>query len=194
MGLQRVRFNWVTEQQPVFLPRKSHGHRSLAGYRPWGRKELDMAQQLNNNNKAEGAWGIGVWPICNSDSIVVELMNEQMNKLEMSELNLLFVCSKLDSSLIYCISIPSCFYLFFLFFAGLCGLWDLSSLTGDWAHAVSSDSTESLPLDHQGVPCCFILKFFLPVLLRYNWHRVLCTLTVHSVMVWLTYVMKWLSQ
>ena len=26
---------------PVFLPGKSHGQRSLAGYSPWGRKELD---------------------------------------------------------------------------------------------------------------------------------------------------------
>ena len=25
----------------VFLPRESHGQRSLAGYSPWGRKELD---------------------------------------------------------------------------------------------------------------------------------------------------------
>ena len=27
---------------PVFLPGKSHGQRSLAGYSPWCRKELDM--------------------------------------------------------------------------------------------------------------------------------------------------------
>ena len=27
---------------PVFLPGKSHGQRSPAGYSPWGRKELDM--------------------------------------------------------------------------------------------------------------------------------------------------------
>ena len=27
---------------PVFLPGKSHGQRSLAGYNPWGRKESDM--------------------------------------------------------------------------------------------------------------------------------------------------------
>ena len=26
---------------PVFLPGKSHGQRSLAGYSPWGCKELD---------------------------------------------------------------------------------------------------------------------------------------------------------
>ena len=26
---------------PIFLPGKSHGQRSLAGYSPWGREELD---------------------------------------------------------------------------------------------------------------------------------------------------------
>ena len=26
---------------PVFLPEESHGQRSLAGYSPWGHKELD---------------------------------------------------------------------------------------------------------------------------------------------------------
>ena len=29
---------------PVFLPGKSHQQRSLAGYSPWGRKELDMTE------------------------------------------------------------------------------------------------------------------------------------------------------
>ena len=29
---------------PVFLPRESHGQRSLVGYSPWGHKELDMAE------------------------------------------------------------------------------------------------------------------------------------------------------
>ena len=28
----------------VFLPRESHGQRSLAGYSPWGRKELDTTE------------------------------------------------------------------------------------------------------------------------------------------------------
>ena len=32
---------------PVLLPGKSHGHRSLVGYSPWGRKELDMTQWLS---------------------------------------------------------------------------------------------------------------------------------------------------
>ena len=31
---------------PVFLPGESHGQRSLAGYSPWGRKELDMTERL----------------------------------------------------------------------------------------------------------------------------------------------------
>ena len=29
---------------PVLLPGKSHGQRSLVGYSPWGRKELDMTE------------------------------------------------------------------------------------------------------------------------------------------------------
>ena len=32
---------------PVFLPRESHGQRSLAGYSPRGPKELDMTEQLH---------------------------------------------------------------------------------------------------------------------------------------------------
>ena len=31
-------------------PGKSHGQRSLAGYIPWGHKELDKTEQLNNSN------------------------------------------------------------------------------------------------------------------------------------------------
>ena len=31
---------------PVVLPGESQGQRNLAGYSPWGRKELDMTEQL----------------------------------------------------------------------------------------------------------------------------------------------------
>ena len=31
---------------PVFLPGEFHGQRSLAGYSPWGRRELDTTEQL----------------------------------------------------------------------------------------------------------------------------------------------------
>ena len=33
----------------VCLPGKSHGQRNLEGYSPWGCKESEMTEQLNNN-------------------------------------------------------------------------------------------------------------------------------------------------
>ena len=44
---------------PVFLPGKFHGERSLVGYSPWGRKELDTTEQLFHFFKArerDGKW------------------------------------------------------------------------------------------------------------------------------------------
>ena len=38
--------NYILEITPVFLPGKSHGRRSLVGYGPWGRKELDATYDL----------------------------------------------------------------------------------------------------------------------------------------------------
>ena len=35
---------------PVFLPGESHGQRSLVGYSPWGRKELDTTEQLTHKH------------------------------------------------------------------------------------------------------------------------------------------------
>ena len=35
---------------PVFLPGESYGQRSLAGYSPWGRKESETTERLNDNN------------------------------------------------------------------------------------------------------------------------------------------------
>ena len=45
------RFPWRKKWQPtpVLLPGKSHGQRSLMGQSPWGCKESDTTQQLNNN-------------------------------------------------------------------------------------------------------------------------------------------------
>ena len=41
---------WIRKWQhtPVFLPGKSHGQRSLVGYRPWGGKESDTTERLNS--------------------------------------------------------------------------------------------------------------------------------------------------
>jgi len=38
------RRDWLST--PVFLPGEFHGQRSLVGYSPWNRKELDMNEQL----------------------------------------------------------------------------------------------------------------------------------------------------
>ena len=44
------RFPWRKKWQltPVFLPEKSHGQRSVAGYSPWGCTESDMTERLNS--------------------------------------------------------------------------------------------------------------------------------------------------
>ena len=41
-------YSWRRKWQPspVFLPGESHGHRSLVGYSPWGRKESDMTEHI----------------------------------------------------------------------------------------------------------------------------------------------------
>ena len=53
---KRLRFNpwvrkilWNREWQPmpVFMVRKFHGQRDLAGFSPWGRKESDMTEWLS---------------------------------------------------------------------------------------------------------------------------------------------------
>ena len=45
---------WRRKRQatPVFLPGKSHGQRSLVGYRPRGRRESNMTQQLDSSHVA----------------------------------------------------------------------------------------------------------------------------------------------
>ena len=40
---------------PLFLPGKSHGQRSLAGYSPWGPKESDMTE-LSTRASPEIQW------------------------------------------------------------------------------------------------------------------------------------------
>ena len=43
---------WRRKWQPTLvpLPGKSHGQRSLAGYSPWGHRELDVTEELNEDN------------------------------------------------------------------------------------------------------------------------------------------------
>ena len=60
---KRYRFNpWVRkipwrrkwQPTPVFLPRESHGQRSLVGYSPWGHKESDKTEQLSHQASKQG--------------------------------------------------------------------------------------------------------------------------------------------
>ena len=44
--LFRTYYSLRKRQTRIFLPGESHGQRSLAGYRPWGRKESDTTERL----------------------------------------------------------------------------------------------------------------------------------------------------
>ena len=57
---------WKREGQPtpVFLPEESNGWRSLAGYSPWGFKELDTTEQL--------IWEVG--KVCSNPSSAASLI------------------------------------------------------------------------------------------------------------------------
>ena len=46
----------------IFLPGKSHGQRSLVGYRPWGRKEVDMTEATEHT-----FWGLGTMAFTGAD-------------------------------------------------------------------------------------------------------------------------------
>ena len=52
---------------PIFFPGKFHGQRSLAGYSPWGRKELDTTERLSTKAKLEKSFAVswggggGIW-------------------------------------------------------------------------------------------------------------------------------------
>jgi len=52
-----LKLSWILEKEwqptPIFLPWKSHGQRRLAGYSPWGHKELDMTEQLSSTSWRE---------------------------------------------------------------------------------------------------------------------------------------------
>ena len=43
----KIPWRRACQPTPVFLPGESHGQRSLAGYSPWGCKELNMTERLS---------------------------------------------------------------------------------------------------------------------------------------------------
>ena len=67
----RARFDpWVRkipwkrkwQPTPVLLPERPHGWRSLVGYSPWGRKELDMAERLHFHFSQKQAYRLSPSP------------------------------------------------------------------------------------------------------------------------------------
>ena len=42
--VRKIPWRRAWQPTPVFLPGESHGQRSLMGYSPWGRKELDTTE------------------------------------------------------------------------------------------------------------------------------------------------------
>ena len=64
VGKSPRRREW--QPPPVLLPRESHGQRSLAGYSPWGHKELDTTELVGWSplSKCYSIWKI--WQISSS--------------------------------------------------------------------------------------------------------------------------------
>ena len=52
LGLEDPLEKEMATHSPVFLPGESDGWRSLAGYSPWGRKELNITERLTHTHNA----------------------------------------------------------------------------------------------------------------------------------------------
>ena len=73
----------------VFLPGESHGQKSLAGYGPWGHKELDATERLNtvqhiNENKGIVNIKVQINEIerLNIFELVTEIKSDSMDKFK----------------------------------------------------------------------------------------------------------------
>ena len=51
--VRKIPYSKKWQPTPVFLPGKFHGQRSLVGYSPQGRKELDTTEQLSLSKTKE---------------------------------------------------------------------------------------------------------------------------------------------
>ena len=48
---RKIPYSRKWQPTPVFLPEESYGQRSLAGYSPWGYKELDTTEHVHTSCK-----------------------------------------------------------------------------------------------------------------------------------------------
>ena len=61
--VRKIPWSRKWQPSPVFLPGKFHRQRNLAGYSPWGHKELDTTEQLNNNHHSIGSQLVHYTPL-----------------------------------------------------------------------------------------------------------------------------------
>ena len=47
--IRKIPWRWEWQPNPVFLPGKSHGQRSLEGYSPWSHKESDTTEHTHTH-------------------------------------------------------------------------------------------------------------------------------------------------
>ena len=58
--VRKVPWGGKWQSTPVFLPGEFYGQRSLVGYSPWGRKELDVTEQLTLSLSLTHTRGTGI--------------------------------------------------------------------------------------------------------------------------------------
>ena len=119
---------------PVFLPGKSHGDRSLAGYSPWGCKEPDTTGQLvhthTHTHTHTHHMYLTISPVTRA---ILFLFFKGFFNADHFRVFIKFVTILL---------------LFYALVFSPWGLWGLSSLTRDWNHAPcigSQSPTTGLP-------------------------------------------------
>ena len=100
--------SWRSQWHPtlVLLPGKSHGQRSLVGWRPWGREESDTTERLHfhfslscteegngnplqcswlENSRDEGAWWAAVYGVAQSRTRLKWLSSSSSTLVSMGE-------------------------------------------------------------------------------------------------------------
>ena len=70
LWVRKIPWRRKWQPTPVFLPGKSHGQRSLAGYSPWGHKESDTTKRLSNR----GSLAVRQGPVFSSQVSLTQVL------------------------------------------------------------------------------------------------------------------------
>ena len=66
--VRKIPWSRAWQPTPVFLPGESHGQKSLGGYRPWGRTELDATERLSMRKHVK-VLGLTPFLVCNQHCV-----------------------------------------------------------------------------------------------------------------------------